>query len=179
MDKDELGRLYPVYLSDYDTNWPVLFSKEKGILKSIFSADLKIEHIGSTAVEGLSAKPTIDILIEKPHGMDDEEIINKMAGNGYIHMKEQDSHLMFVKGYSPAGLEKESYHIHMGPLDQDWLWDRIYFRNYLIHNNSEAQIYEKLKNEYALNYRYDREAYTDAKAEYIKMITEKAKSELQ
>jgi len=137
MTEDELGRLYPISLIQYDTNWPVLFKKEKKILKSIFGLALKIEHIGSTAVRGLMAKPTIDIL-----------------------------------------LEKESYHIHRGPHEQNWLWDRVYFRDYLNKNPAEAQRYEKMKKDLAHKYKNDREAYTDGKAEYINRITEEAKKEL-
>ena len=63
--------------------------------------------------------------------------------------------------------ENESYHIHMGPLDQEWLWDRIYFRDYLINNPDEAGNYGKLKKRLASRYTYDREAYTESKAGYI------------
>jgi GrpB-like predicted nucleotidyltransferase (UPF0157 family) len=179
MNKDELGELYPVFLTDYNSDWPVQFEKEKNILKRIFGLSVTIEHIGSTAITGLSAKPTIDILIEKPQNMSDVQIIKVMTENGYIHMKEQKRHLMFVKGYSPLGLEKESYHIHMGPINQNWLWDRIYFRDYLNLNRDEARKYEKLKKKLAVKYRNDREAYTEGKAEYIKKITKKAKNELR
>jgi len=179
MNKDELGKLYPVFLTPYDSSWPELFKKEKNILIGIFGTSVKIEHIGSTAIIGLTAKPTIDILIEKPEIMNDEQIIKIMTGNGYIHMEEQTGHLMFVKGYSPGGLEKESYHIHMGPVNQNWLWDRIYFRDYLNINPDEAREYEMLKNELALKYQNDREAYTEGKADYIKTVTEKAKNQLQ
>jgi len=52
---------------------------------------------------------------------------------------------VFVNGYSPSGLEKESFHIHMGTLSQNWVWDRVYFRDYLNKNSEEAKNYEKLK----------------------------------
>lgn len=175
MNKDELGQLYPVFLTDYDINWPVLFEKEKNILKHIFNSKLRIEHIGSTAVPGLSAKPTIDILIEKPCDITDTQIITIMTQNGYIHMKEQMQHLMFVKGYGPAGLEKESFHIHMGPLDQSWLWDRIYFRDYLQKNNAEVRTYENMKRKLIQENQNDRESYTEGKSTYIQKITQKAK----
>jgi len=178
MTTDELGRLYPVSLTNYDCRWPVLFEKEKNILMGIFGQSLKIEHIGSTAVTGSMAKPTIDILLEKPGNMSDEQIIRKMTENGYIHMKEQTRHLMFVRGYSPSGLEKESYHIHIGPLHQDWLWDRVYFRDYLNKNPKEARTYEKIKVNLARKYKNDREAYTDGKAKYINKITERTKKDM-
>ncbi len=179
MDKEELGKLYPIVLTEYDPAWPARFEKEKEILVSIWGPALAIEHIGSTAVPGLSAKPTIDILMEKPRQIPDEHIISTMVQHGYLHMREQTQHLMFVKGYGIAGLEKESFHIHVGPLGQKWLWDRIYFREYLKRNTQEAQRYEMLKKRLAAEYRNDREAYTAGKAEYIETITEMAKRELQ
>ena len=102
-----------------------------------------------------------------------------MIPNGYIHMKEQQNHLMFVKGYTPTGLSKESFHIHMGSIDQDWLWDRLYFRDYLRMNPSVAKEYENLKKELASIYKHDREAYTESKASFIKRITELAKDEMK
>lgn len=176
MTKDELGRLYPVEIRPYDPRWPRLFREEKSRLQTIFGGAVRIEHIGSTAVPGLSAKPTIDILLEKPRELDAGRIIAEMEANGYIHMKEQTRHLMFVKGYTSEGLAEESFHIHIGPTDQDWLWDRTYFRDYLIIHPAEARRYEELKRKLAALYRHDRDAYTDAKADYIRRITEKGKA---
>jgi GrpB-like predicted nucleotidyltransferase (UPF0157 family) len=178
MADENPGRLYPVKIEAYNSKWPLLFEKEKAYLLNLFDKELRCEHIGSTAVKGLSAKPTIDILLEYPAGNDKSDIIRIMEHNSYIFMKEQTRHLMFVKGYTPAGLAEESYHIHIGPLSQSWLWDRIFFRDYLIENPQEANNYEILKRELASKYKYDRELYTDGKEKYVKMITEKAKFEM-
>jgi GrpB-like predicted nucleotidyltransferase (UPF0157 family) len=107
VNKEELGQLYPVMLSAYQAEWPVLFEKEKNILADIWGAELRIEHIGSTAVPGLAAKPTIDVLMQKPPERSDERIITVMTEHGYFHMKEQTRHLMFVKGYGPAGENRQ------------------------------------------------------------------------
>ncbi len=178
LTKEELGKLYPVKLEPYNEKWPILFNREMAHLKNLFGIELRIEHIGSTAVKGLSAKPTIDILMELPVALSKTDIIKKMEENSYIFMKEQTEHLMFVKGYTSTGLAEESFHVHMGPLSLSWLWDRIFFRDYLIENPEEAGNYEKLKMNLALKYENDREAYTDGKGEYIKMVTERAKSKL-
>ena len=178
MADENPGILYPVKIEAYNGKWPLLFEKEKAYLLNLFDKKLRCEHIGSTAVTGLSAKPTIDILLEYPPGFGKSEIIRIMEDNSYIYMKEQIKHLMFVKGYTPAGLTDESYHIHIGPLSQSWLWDRIFFRDYLVENPQEANNYENLKRELALKYKYDRELYTDGKEKYVKMITEKAKFEM-
>lgn len=102
-----MGRLYPISLSDYDSNMPMLIQMEKNKLKEIFSANLRIEHIGSTTIPGIQSKSTIDIFIEKP-SLNGGRIIQKMTTHGYKHMLQQSRHLMFVSGYSASGTEKES-----------------------------------------------------------------------
>ena len=175
--KKELGQLYPINIYDYDDNWPNLFKKEKTYLQKILGSKIAIsfEHIGSTAVPGFPAKPTIDILVEiSPK---DEKTIKEILKNhGYVYMTEQDKHLMFVKGYTPQGLAKESFHIHMGPRDLDWLWDRIYFRDYLCDNPETAKEYKELKYKLSEKFKNDREAYTQGKADFIIKITDIAKS---
>ncbi|MBO8172852.1 MAG: GrpB family protein [Bacillaceae bacterium] len=181
MNKEELGKLYPVKVVPYDPNWVSFFKNEKDTLLTILgpALALRIEHIGSTAVPGLSAKPTIDILVEIPNkaGIRDA-IMNRMTRNHYIHMKEQKQHLMFVKGYTPTGLEEISFHVHMGPEDQDFLWDRIYFRDFLRMHPSVAGEYERLKLKLAQTFRNDREAYTEHKTEFVSKITKRAKEML-
>jgi GrpB-like predicted nucleotidyltransferase (UPF0157 family) len=103
MNREELGILYPIRLVGNDPKWPELFLKEKGILERIWYGQIRIEHEGSTAVPGLSAKLTIDILMEKPSDMSDEVIIERMEENEYLHMKEQTRHLMFVKAAERMG----------------------------------------------------------------------------
>ena len=172
-----MGQLFPIEIKKYDPCWPTLFTKEKQNLLRILGSDapLRIEHIGSTAVPGLSAKPTIDMLVELPEGVDTSAIIEIMTKANYIYMKEQMRHLMFVKGYLPTGLSPESFHVHMGPKDQDWLWDRVCFRDYLREYPIEAARYEKLKKKLAAKHKHDRDAYTDSKFEYVEKITNRAK----
>ncbi|MBA4537140.1 GrpB family protein [Bacillus aquiflavi] len=174
MNKEELGKLYPITIVNYDCRWTSAFETEKQTLRNILGSAvaLRIEHIGSTAVSNLSAKPTIDILVEIPKK--DEVtylVIDYLEKNDYIHMKGQKNHLMFVKGYSPNGLEKISFHIHLGTKEQDFLWDRLYFRDYLRNNPLVAKEYESLKLKLAKVHQYDREAYTNEKTDFIRKIT--------
>ncbi len=182
MNREELGRLYPIQIVPYDERWPSYFEQEKENLLRILGSEcaLRVEHIGSTAVPGLSAKPTIDILVEIPADQTGLEplLIRKMNENNYIHMKEQKKHLMFVKGYLPTGLDKISFHIHMGTKEQEFLWDRICFRDYLRIHPDVAKEYERLKIKLAQTYKYDREAYTEAKTELVNRITGLAKEKL-
>lgn len=176
MTKEELGKLYPIQLSEYTTNWEQLYEQEIKDLQTILGDNLALgfEHIGSTAIPGMLAKPTIDILVDIPEDTKLCEIIDKMPDN-YIHMQEVTSYIMFVKGYTPTGLANESFHIHLGPKSKHFLWDRVFFRNYLIMNPNEQNEYINLKIKLQKKFKYDREGYTHGKSEYIKRITTKAK----
>jgi len=180
LSTEELGRLYPIILETYNPLWPHYFLKEKETLLKILGNSLvqRIEHIGSTAIEGMKAKPTVDILVAIPDGNKNSATVTYiLQTSGYIKMEEQKKHLMFVKGYTPEGLDKESFHIHIGPQTSGWLWDRVYFRDYLIHNPVIAKEYETLKIKLAHLYKNDRDKYTDSKESFVTRITELAKNE--
>ena len=179
MTKEELGRLYPITVKPYNIEWKYYYKKEIQYLNNLFASKLLAEHIGSTAIEGLSAKPTIDIVIEKPINMTDSKIIEILSKNGYIHMVEVTDHLTFVKGYTPTGMEDISYHIHMIGINSDWCKDRVYFRDYLNQNVGYKNEYQKLKEQLAEQFRNDRDTYTAAKGSFVIKVTEEAKKMLQ
>ena len=180
---EELGKLFPIQIVPYDKNWVNIFNSESKLIKDTLGDNiaLKIEHFGSTAVDGISAKPTIDILVEIPFLTDKlkEMIIQKMAEIDYHFIWRTDErvpYMHFVKGYTIDGFKGNVFHIHMGDKSHP-LWDRIYFRDYLRQNNKVAEEYESLKISLAEKFKYDREAYTNAKSEFVKRITEIAKNE--
>lgn len=184
MTPEELGKLFPIQVVPYSEHWVELFKSESALLLQTLGSEiaLKIEHFGSTAVEGLSAKPTIDILVEIPPLTETlkEQITSKMSTIGYQFIWRTDEkvpYMHFVKGYTPDGFKGDVFHIHMGDKNHG-LWDRIYFRDYLSHNRQVAADYEKLKKKLAEKYNYDRDAYTEAKSDFVKRITELAKQEI-
>ncbi|MCG8334736.1 MAG: GrpB family protein [Proteobacteria bacterium] len=182
MTRNELGCLFPIILSEPKIEWANLFLQEKNYIISLLSREvaIRVEHIGSTAVPGLLAKPTIDMLVEIPENKDiDKRIISILTSNEYNYMHDNTDHLMFVKGYTEDGFKGQCYHIHMGPKDDNSLWDRIYFRDYLRLNPSVANEYATLKQELAVKYKNDREAYTQAKTDFIKNATKLAKNHLK
>ena len=179
MTSEELGRLFPVVISESKLEWKTLFLQKKEEIIALLGKEVacRVEHIGSTAVSNLAAKPTIDMLVEIPKGAQIEnDIIRIMTANNYDYMREAH-HLMFVQGYTPEGFKGQCYHIHMGPKDDDNLWDRLYFRDYLIEYPDIADEYAALKKELEQTFKYDRDGYTSAKADFIKCVTERAKKE--
>jgi GrpB-like predicted nucleotidyltransferase (UPF0157 family) len=139
---------------------------------------VRINHIGSTAVPGLIAKPTIDILIEIQNNTDTQRLIVNLQSVGYRYISQPNnpvSHRYFVKGYTPQGFKGLVFHVHVNYKGD---WDELYFRDYLLKHPEIAADYGNLKLELQKKYEHDRDGYTSAKTEYIKRITGLARAEI-
>jgi GrpB-like predicted nucleotidyltransferase (UPF0157 family) len=166
-----------IIIVDYDPRWPVLFMEEANRVKAALGGMIVgIEHIGSTAVPRLDAKPIIDMLI----GVDSidqarEHAVPILEGMGYSFWVDNPRKdvLFLVKGLPPNG--PRTHHIHIETMDEDWA-DRLAFRDYLRAHPDEARQYASLKRRLASEFEMDREAYTAAKTEYIREITARAKA---
>jgi GrpB-like predicted nucleotidyltransferase (UPF0157 family) len=163
----------PVEIVDYDPAWPARFEEEREVLQRLLSPWLAgpIEHIGSTAVPGLAAKPVIDIMagVETLDGSRDA--IAAAATLGYCYFPYQASIRHWMCKPSDAF---RTHHLHLVPVSSPQWIRPIAFRNSLRAHRDVAQEYEQLKRVLALQFKFDREAYTEAKASFIAIITEKA-----
>ena len=178
---EALGKLFPIIISEYDPEWKNLFFSEKQIVKKAIGSNkiLSIGHIGSTAVPGLCAKPTIDILVEIKDETDTVQLIKNLKLIGYHFIPKPENptpHMMFAKGYSHEGLTGQTFHIHIRYCGD---WDEIAFRDYLIRNPRVTEEYAVLKRRLSIEFRNDREKYTDAKSSFIKEIVRRARKELK
>lgn len=156
-----------------DPGWPARFEEEAARLRAIFPADLLIdlEHIGSTAVPGLPAKPIIDILATVP----DLEAARarlveplEAAGYAFWHDNPDTDRLFFVKGLPPSA-PRRTHHLHIMEAGSGAL-KHMAFRDYLQGRPGEAKRYADLKQDLARRYRTDREAYTAAKGAFIEQV---------
>jgi GrpB-like predicted nucleotidyltransferase (UPF0157 family) len=180
MNKEELGRLFPIILTQYNPLWPERYLSEKNVIeKAIGPTNIaRIRHYGSTSVPGIWAKPTIDILLEVHDNIDTDILIEKFRGIGYIYSPQKDNpppSMMFMKGYTLNGYKGQAYHVHVRYRGD---WDEIYFRDYLILHPEVAREYQTLKLKLQKKYKNDREAYTLGKTEFIQKVTETARKEL-
>jgi epoxyqueuosine reductase QueG/GrpB-like predicted nucleotidyltransferase (UPF0157 family) len=178
---EERARLFPVILSDYNPAWPQWFTEEKENLLRLTGTNkiTRISHYGSTSVPGLTAKPTVDILLEINEDTDIDNLIASLPYPEYICLNppttpSEPPYLMFLKGYTSTGFADKIYHIHVRyPGD----WDELYFRDYLIAHPETADEYAALKAKLHKDFEYDRDGYTDAKSAFIRAVTEKARKE--
>ena len=176
MSLEKLGQLFPVMISEPSENWTDLYKAESQLIVGSFaSSDIeRIDHIGSTAVPNLKAKPTIDILLQVTEHAGPQKIIETIKSLGYHYTEQPDNpppHMMFVKGYSISGFQGQAYHVHVRYKGD---WNEIYFREYLIKHREIAKEYEKLKLHLATKYKNDREAYTRAKTSFIEKVNKLA-----
>ena len=166
-----------IVIGDYDPQWPILYEKEREeILNVIGHIALEIEHMGSTAVQGLGAKPIIDIMVAIDHLSDTEKCIEPLRSIGYKYVPEHEEEIpwrrFFNKGRPP---KEQHYHLHMVQKGSGFWKRHLLFRDYLRMHPNVAQQYYHLKKELASKYGVNREAYTSAKTSFIESIVAKAK----
>ncbi|MGA2999527.1 GrpB family protein [Bradyrhizobium sp.] len=166
-----------VEIVDYDPRWPLLFEEEAERLRAALDPSLVVglEHFGSTAVPGLSAKPIIDVLIAvRSLAAAQVTFVEALRNLDYVYWADnpKKDRMFFVKGMPPFG-SKRSHHVHVTELHGE-MWQRLAFRDYLRAHPEEAEIYERLKRRLAIEHQTDREAYTDAKSAYVDSVVQKA-----
>lgn len=167
----------PIRIVPYDRSWPAAFERERVILDRVLgtSAIGGIHHVGSTAVPGLPAKPIIDILV----GVEDLESarvhIEALAALRYVYAPHRVDEMLWFCKPAPAA---RTHHLHLVPTGSARFRDELAFRDYLRKHPECADAYTRLKRELAARFRHDREAYTDAKADFVYEVSRRAQSEL-
>ncbi len=179
MSNEELWKLFPIILKEHNSEWVSLYNDEEKLICEIVGKDnvMRINHIGSTSVNGLIAKPTIDILLEIANDFDVDELLSILEQNGYRYMKEQSRsplNLTLVKGYTENGFASKVFHLHIRHFGD---WNELYFRDYLRVNKDIANQYGSLKMNLKEQYEHDRDAYTNAKSEFVLKYTDIARCE--
>lgn len=174
----ELWELFPIVIREYDPLWEEWYENESRLLAGLFPEEtIRLSHIGSTSVRGLPAKPTVDILLEIVPNCDLSRLKASLGQNGYIYSAQPGKpapHMMFMKGYTEQGFVPPVYHVHVRyPGDPD----ELYFRDYLRAHGDIALRYGMLKKRLAQKYEHDRDAYTEAKTEFIQKYTRAARRE--
>lgn len=165
-----------VKVVDYDPNWQKEFEAEKQRLIETFGDRiLAIEHIGSTSIPGLVAKPIIDIVIAVKSFDDLPYFINGLQKLDYEYMPERmfNDRKFFPKGSQ----ENRTHHLNLVLQDDPEQWTKpIAFRDYLRTHEAERELYAKLKTKLAEQYANDRTTYTKLKDDFFQSIFSKALS---
>lgn len=176
MTNEELWQLFPIILSEYNPLWPQIYQSEAITLNSLFGNVIeRINHIGSTSVEGLVAKPTIDILLEISHDTDLKWFEQVAKHHGYlvsVHLDNPAPHFLLKKGYTEKGFVGQAFHVHVRYFGD---YNELYFRDYLREHEEARIAYETLKKELMKKYEHDRDKYTSEKGNLILFYTDLAR----
>ncbi len=166
-----------VILESYNPNWPLKAKQEIELLKKDLNFPwlVDIQHFGSTAVKGLSAKPIIDIIIGVTDLEQAKTMIPIIENMGYLFWDEnpKKDRFFFVKGMPPYGKQR-THHVHVFETTSYEWHVRQLFRDYLNSHTQALRDYQHLKEQLADKYKTDREGYTQAKEGFIKDIVQKA-----
>lgn len=159
-----------VKLVSHLKDWREEFSKEKTLLDSLIGEHVvDIHHIGSTAIDGIAAKPILDILVGV-QSLDEVQKFDKqkLKEVGYYHLGrvEIEGKVVFARFSNMENLTKTHF-LHVVEYEGDWWQQHIFFRDYLNEHPEVAQQYEALKNDLAEKYPNDINAYTDGKTKFI------------
>lgn len=159
----------PVTVVPYNSSWPDKFEAERQVLAHALAPWLAgpIEHVGSTAVPGLDAKPVIDIMVAVKSLDASRRAIPAAEAAGYRYWPYK-AHLMhwFCK---PSDAHR-AHHLHLIPYDSGLWRERLGFRDALRADARLAREYAQLKHGLANRYRDDREAYTQSKSNFIHQV---------
>lgn len=156
-----------IELFPHDESWHQLFAEEKAKLEEAIGEQvLAIEHVGSTSICGILAKPVLDIAVAIEKYSDGDECIKPLENLGYEYRGEHgipERHY-FVRG------EPRTHHLHMVELKSDFWHSHLLFRDYLRQNPQVAREYENLKKDLMKTHDENRDAYQTGKTEFIEKV---------
>jgi GrpB-like predicted nucleotidyltransferase (UPF0157 family) len=160
-----------VVIVDYSSEWPALFEVEHKALATVFSpSTVRIEHIGSTSVPGLGAKPIIDILLGTPAIGQIEGRIAQLEHLGYRYFPEFEKDLPDRRYFDRLPQEGVPVHLHAVEVGSAFWREHLAFRDALRGDRVLADRYLELKRRLSRTFGTDRAGYTDAKAPFIREV---------
>ena len=164
----------PVRIVDYDPSWPQFYEREAGRIRAALGEQMRLlEHVGSTSVPGLAAKPKIDILLVVANSADEASYVPALEAAGYVlHIREPEwyEHRLF-KG------PDTNINLHVFSPGSPEIERMLLFRDWVRSNAEDRQLYERTKRALAQqNWKYTQN-YADAKASVVEEILARARED--
>jgi GrpB-like predicted nucleotidyltransferase (UPF0157 family) len=159
----------PIYLSDYDPSWVFRFEAEKArISEALMSTPHSVEHIGSTAVPGLAAKPIVDVLVTVADITDEDGYVRPLVAVGYELRRREPGHRLLRT-------PEHEVNIHVLEVGDPAADDFLLFRDHLRRDSADRERYEQAKRVLAERDWHTRNDYADAKTDVIESIKARAR----
>ena len=161
----------PIELRDYDPRWPELYAEHAARLgAALGERAVRVEHVGSTAVPGLAAKPIIDIALEVPDSADEPAYVGDLEAAGYV-----------LRAREPEWFEHRLFHtperdvnLHVFPAGCSETDRMVRFRDWLQRNDADRELYLQTKRELAARDWKYMQQYADAKTAVVHAIMARA-----
>lgn len=158
-------------IDDYSPRWPEEFAVQRDALADAFAGiPVAIEHIGSTSVPGLCAKPIIDILLGAPSLQDIEQRTEALRSRGFNYIQEHEDELPERRYFVKPESSSPRVNLHAVRIESRFWMDHVAFRDRLRSDQTLRDEYARLKKALFLLHPGDRSAYTSAKAPFIQRI---------
>ena len=172
-DQPQDGHGEHVRVWPYDPRWPARFESERHLLQQAIGEFVigGIHHVGSTAVRGLDAKPVIDILAGVSDLDSARRCIGLVAPLGYLYAPYRAMEMCWFCKPHPS---RRTHHLHLVPVTSARYRDELRFRDYLRSHRRARAEYARLKHSLAERFRWDRDAYTQAKTAFVADILRRA-----
>jgi GrpB-like predicted nucleotidyltransferase (UPF0157 family) len=165
-----------IAIVDYDPRWPGLYLDERArILAVIGPRVAAIEHVGSTSVPGLAAKPVIDIMVGVSTLADADACIEPIERLGYVYVPEYEDEIPDRRYFKKLlGDGRHTHHVHVVEVASPFWDDHLLFRDYLRAHPETAWDYEQVKRALAPHFASDND-YSLAKTDFITQVLERAR----
>jgi GrpB-like predicted nucleotidyltransferase (UPF0157 family) len=159
----------PIEIVDYDPGWPARFAAEQALLEPVLRPWLAgpIEHIGSTAMPGMPAKPVIDIMAPVRSIESSRPAIPAVAQLNYVYFPYRAE---IMHWFCKPSAAFRTHHLHLVPLGSQRWTDCLAFRDAIRSNVELANEYSALKRRLATEFKFDREAYTEGKSPFVHRV---------
>ena len=164
----------PVLLADYDPGWTTAFEREATRIRGALGDQVRLlEHVGSTSVPGLAAKPVIDIVLAVPDSTDEDAYVSPMEAAGYVlRIREPEwfEHRLF------KGVDQDA-NIHVFTVGAAEIDRMLAFRDWLRSHDDDRVLYERTKRDLAAREWKYVQHYADAKSDVVAAIMSRALAE--
>jgi len=165
----------PIFLVPYDEAWPRRFEDERSsISQALAGAILGVEHVGSTAIRGMAAKPVIDVLVLVDDISKAPGLFDSLERLGYHYFPYDEVRTPERRWFCKPNRLHRTHHVHLTEAGSRHHRSQIAFRDHLRSHPDDARRYEALKADLALRFPHDREAYTEGKSAFVASILAKA-----
>lgn len=162
-----------IELVGYDAGWPARFDRWRARIGEVLGdVARRVEHVGSTSVPGLPAKPIVDIQVSVDSMDDEHAYVGPLESTG-VQMRSRD---VFHRYFRPFAGQPRDVHVHVCDAGSEWERDHLLFRDHLRRHPEDAARYAEAKWRAVRYWADDGWAYTDAKTDAVLDILDRARS---